>query len=371
MTLTQPTHKIKFYKNLPDVFESATNSGNRLHLSKLMGMSDVGKLLTIEGPVNRIDTDFAHHFDFTPVPTDYETNLSFDEVSLLAAENLWMKAKDKKIALFWSGGIDSTVAAVSLIMTNSEWQKQLVIYTSNYSVTKEYPLFYEQFLKDKVEIKFLTNHEFFNPELFSDEYVVVDGTCGDQLWGCNVLADMMDVADKPYQELFYHDVFKKIYKRGSKLSLKNNTINYIEKLVEMFPIKTTSIAELYWLLTFTHKWDVVRLRHTSYIKDVTKFGKMNAFFNTENFQRWTMCNADKRLQKEWKTYKQPAKDFIYTFTKDSEYQINKLQHESLGRSIPIGHPQSYVRAVTTSEHQLMDDIDMKKTNVILNRCLKI
>ena len=145
---------------------------------------------------------------------------------------------------------------------------------------------------------------------FDDDFVVVDGTCGDQLWGCNALAKMIEVIDRPYQEFFNHDVFKKIYKTGSKLSLKKNTINYIEMLVDMFPIKTTTIAELYWLLTFTHKWDVVRLRHTSYIKNVSRFGKMNAFFNTEDFQRWTMSNADKRIQKQWNTYKQPAKDFI-------------------------------------------------------------
>ena len=363
--------KIKYYKNTRILIDSAVNTGNRHHLAKISSINDVGNLLSIFGPINRIDEDFAHHFDFTPVPIDYNTTLSFSEVSLLSAENLWVKAKNKKIVLFWSGGIDSTVALVSLIMTNSEWQKQLIILTSNYSVTVEYPLFYEKFLKDKVEIKFLTNHEFFDAELFKDDFVVVDGTCGDQLWGCNALADMIDDIDKPYHEFFNHDVFNKIYKMGSKLSLKKNTINYIELLIEKFPIKTTTIAELYWLLTFTHKWDVVRLRHTSYIKDVSRFGKMNAFFNTENFQRWTMCNADKRLQKEWNTYKQPAKDFIYTFTKDSEYQINKLQHESMGRSILIGHPRSHFQVVTTSEHQLTDDVDMKKTNAILNRCLKI
>jgi hypothetical protein len=366
-----PVNKIKYYRNTQLLIPSAVNTGNRHHLAKIASICDVGRMLSIFGPINRIDTDFTHHFDYTPVPVDYNTNLSFDDVSLLSAENLWLKAKNRKIALFWSGGIDSTVALVSLIKTNSKWQKQLVIYTSNYSTTVEYPLFYEQFLKDKVEVEFLTNHEFFDAELFNDNFVVVDGTCGDQLWGCNILAEMIDVADRPYQEFFNHGVFNKIYENGSKPSLKKNTINYIEMLVDMFPIKTKTIAELYWLLTFTHKWDVVRLRHTSYIKDVSQFGKMNAFFNTEDFQRWTMCNADKRLQKEWNTYKQPAKDFIFTFTKDSDYQINKLQHESMGRSIPKGHPPPYVKIVTTTEHQLSNDMDDNKSVGILNRCLKI
>jgi len=362
--------KILYYTKIELLLNSATNSGNREKLAKVSGLYATGQLLSISGPICRCDDSFAHNFDYTPIPVDFNTSMSFGEVALDAAENLWRQAGDKKIALFWSGGIDSTTALVALMMTNTNWSKQLIIYTSDYSVNVEYKLFYESFIHGKVETIFLSDRQFFNPELYGDDRLVVDGTCGDQIWGCNILRKMMDKIHQPYQVLYNTDVFDKAVKMNMPLSSRTQAIKYIDNLVDKFPVKIKTLAELFWLLTFTHKWDVVKLRHTSYIADVTKFGKMISFFNTDNFQRWAMSNPDKKLQNEWNTYKQPAKDFIYELTKDNDYRINKLQHESLGRSMQNDRPNYYVSLVTNNGYQLHENKDVINYINLLNGCLK-
>lgn len=363
-------NRIVYYNKIEYLLSSAINCRSRDIIGKISGLSSIGTLLSISGPICRYDDNFAHNFSYTPIPKNHNTNMSFEEVCIDAAKNIWDLAAGKKIGLFWSGGIDSTTALVSLMLTNPNWHKDMVIYTSKYSIDVEYPLFYESFLKDVADILMLSNSKFFNPELFNENIIAVDGTCGDQLWGCNIIRKIIDKADLPYQTLFTTKCFTDIFKNIKSMAIKSSSLRYIESLIDVFPVETKTVSDLLWMLTFTHKWDVVRLRHTSNIKDVSKFGKMYSFFNTDNFQRWTMSNSDKRIVKEWNTYKQPAKDFIYSFTKDNDYRINKLQHESMGHSINDRSAVPYVSLYTTNGHQLTTNNGKKSYIELLNTCLK-
>jgi hypothetical protein len=331
---------------------------NKINIVNLIGLFSVGKMLQINGPINRADK-FAFNFDGTPLPRETNTTKSFTDVSLKTAEDLWAKAGDKKIALYWSGGIDSTVALTSLIRTNSDWLNRIIIYASEYSINIEYPLFYEKYLKN-ANVIILKDLEFFKPDLFSDDLIVVDGTCGDQIWGCNVMKDMGDLRKQHYKNLFKTEKFQQ-----TAFKTKLHTINYIIDQAEKFPVPIKTVSDLYWMLTFTHKWDHVRLRMMASVKDFTKFHLLNSFFNSIYFQQWAMSNLDVKLGDTWNTYKQPAKDFIYEFTKDNEYRIHKLQEGSMGRSIKIGHEEmDHFNLVTENGHTTYNEIENAKKLLI-------
>jgi hypothetical protein len=333
---------------------------NKTHIINLIGLFSVGRMLQISGPINRFDK-FAFNFDGTPLPEDANTSDTFTDVALKTAEDLWAKAGDKKIALYWSGGIDSTVALTALIRTNSDWLNRMIIYASDYSINLEYPLFYETYLKT-ANVVLLKDLEFFNPELFSNDRIVVDGTCGDQIWGCNVMKDMGNLRKEPYANLFTSKIFNE-----TVYTVKQHTINYIVEQAEKFPVPIRTVSDLYWMLTFTHKWDHVRLRMMASVKDFTKFHLLNSFFNNTYFQKWAMSNLDIKLGNTWNTYKQPAKDFIYEFTRDNEYRINKLQEGSMGRSIKSGHEKMDIfNLATTNGHTTYDEIDSAKN--LLKAC---
>lgn len=338
---------IKFF-NSEKVYSSCVkkicNEYGLSFLNKIIAQKYVGYLLSILGPIDRRGT-FSNLFEYTPIPKDYYTNLSFSEVSIESGQKIWNEADNKTVTLFWSGGIDSTTALVSLIQTNKNWKEQLRIVSSQYAIEKEYPLFFNKFLKDNVEILLLKNMEFFEPDLYNDKTYVVDGSCGDQIWGCNILQKLNDIKDKPFYNFFKTDIFNNFCRTNNKLvSL------YIEELVEDFPVEIKTTAQMFWLLTFVYKWDHVRWRHMSCVRDPSVHHNMHNFFNTETFQKWAMSNTDKKLGETWNTYKQPAKDFIFEFTKDDDYRINKLQHESLGNSI-----ESHIKSNNLYYYKLITD----------------
>jgi asparagine synthetase B (glutamine-hydrolysing) len=62
--------------------------------------------------------------------------------------------------VFLSGGIDSTVALSALIMTNNDYRNRITVYTSEYSIQNEYPLFFDMFVKD-MDYILLKDDDFF------------------------------------------------------------------------------------------------------------------------------------------------------------------------------------------------------------------
>lgn len=313
---------------------------NRKVITDLFAIKCVGNLLNIRGAINRFNGTLPFHCDATPVPTDYETKLSFSEVSLRVANDIWSMNPDKRICVFWSGGIDSTVALSALIMTNSDYKNRITVYTSEYAIQNEYNLFFDMFVKDMNYI-LLKDMDFFNPNLFDENNYVIDGCCGDQIWGCNIMEKMDDIRKLHYSSLYKTDEFNKCCGQFKKI-----TIEYIENLIDSFPTPTRTVSDLYWLLTFTHKWDHVRRRHMASVKDFSVFNQMNSFFNHVGYQKWAITNPDLKVGDTWNTYKQPAKDFIFELTGDNDYRVDKLQHESMGHSIKNTGQRNLYRLVT-------------------------
>ena len=63
---------------------------------------------------------------------------------------------------------------------------------------------------------------------------------------------------------------------------------------------------------------------------------MWSFYNTPEFQRWSMLNHDLKHKGSWKTYKWPSKEFIYKFNGDATYRDNKTKETSFPKTAPVG-----------------------------------
>jgi len=322
-------------------------------VNDLVGLFAVGRLLGITGPINR-NHQFVFKFDFTPLPEDWHSTMTFGESCLRTAEDLWHTAAGRHVALYWSGGIDSTTALVALIQTNSRWRDQIRIYTSPYAIEQEYPRFYQQYLQD-LDVSILQDRELFSPTLFGPDVLVTDGACGDQMWGCNALKNIPALWQRPYSELWHTDQFRQCVIDWQQ----DAVIDYIEQQIHKFQPRIDTVADLYWMLTFTHKWDYVRRRHMARVPDIRLFDDMHSFFNSFHLQRWAMTNSEPKLGSAWNTYKQPAKDFIYSFTKDQDYRINKLQTPSLPRSVKaeVMEQSLYFQLVTDQGFKTRSQMD--------------
>ena len=58
------------------------------------------------------------------------------------------------------------------------------------------------------------------------------------------------------------------------------------------------------------KWQDVDSRMIFTFSETSQWGSTISFFNTDDFQKWSIVNHDVKHGGTWKTYKQPAKDYI-------------------------------------------------------------
>ena len=295
----------------------------------LIGQFAVGNLCQIRGAINR-NQDFLYKFKVTPIPKDINTSLTFAETAMLSAKELWQDCGDRTLCLFWSGGIDSTSALIALMQTNPQWRDQLRIYTSEWAIANEYPWFYQQFLQ-QADVVILKDQEFWNPEMFTADRLFINGHPAGPLWGIPQLLPHIPKSNwhLPYRNLFSQQTFlQRVHPAHRQI-----TAEYIEKQVSKFPAPVETVADATWMLAFLHRWSFATLRWISGTRDITLVERYRGFYDNDHFQRWSLCTSEPKLAGTWNTYKQPAKDFIYEFTRDQDYRDNKLQCASLLNSI--------------------------------------
>ena len=86
--------------------------------------------------------------------------------------------------------------------------------------------------------------------------------------------------------------------------------------------------------------------------DSAAFGNIRHFFQTDDFQRWSIANPDLKIRDSLESYKWPAKEFIYKFTKDADYRDHKIKVGSLrvriGSMLGIDNRYNIIKAGQTS-----------------------
>lgn len=245
----------------------------------------------------------------TKTPYTYRSeSRNFGDVCLDTAEQISNKT-DRPIAVFWSGGIDSTTALVALMQTVDA--KNLVVVCNQQSIN-EFPSFYEQKIKDRVRT--------ISPEELHQHYqdfFSVAGNGGDNVWG------MID-------ESFWH-----LHKDNIRLPWKDmidrskiDDLDFIEEFCSWSGVEIKTWLDLRIWFYLCCKWqDKVMfpytLRQSLTDKDIVAFYDVNS-----SFQNWTMNNLDKIIKDRWADYKVPAKEFIYQYHRDIGYFENKSKYDS-------------------------------------------
>lgn len=244
----------------------------------------------------------------TAIPQMRTLNYTFKELSDMRGEILGSLAENNncKINLMWSGGIDSTVAAVSF-MKSELARKHLVILLNKTSIG-EYPLFFNDYIKNKVNYEIVDSPKNF----LKYEDINVTGEIGDQLFGSAMFTTAF---------------------RAEKLFLKPETffskefLDVMQPQIVYSPYELKEVKDYLWWMNFSLKYQNVQLR--IYPSVFMPYGGITHFFDTEDFQLWAMNNPDNKIKDTMSSYKWPAKDYIFEYTKDSLYRDNKLKVGSL------------------------------------------
>lgn len=306
-----------------DVFSSCELAGRLVHSYSALDRTEV---LLSRCPSTVIDL----------IPSIENTKpKEFDELCLSRAKEIL--SCELPVNIYWSGGIDSTTALVSLILVATEENKldQINVKLQATSII-EYPLFFETYVK---KMNYEIVDMYFRRMIDFENYTVVTGELGDQLFGSMVLDIFEDDKNKNWTEIFDSDKYFQFdgeIQDNAAMALKNSKRvrnflrEHLENQVSKCPIEIKTVFDLYWWLNFSLKWNDVTFRTFAYKTSLNKsyYENLQHFFQTEDFQIWSMLNHDKKIKNDWRSYKYVMKDFIYQFTNDADYRDNKLKEQS-------------------------------------------
>lgn len=301
-----------------------------LNISKDPRFTAAANLMTEIMTVSRLNykPDLIKMKNVCPLPAIPSTfNTSFEEVCILRSESIWKeKSRDKSINIFWSGGIDSTAALVGLIKTQPS--KHAIRVYCNLNSILENNYFYKLILKN--ENTYLYNSSLINTP---EKMTMITGELGDQVFGSDLLFRISSLLG--FDNLFspYMDVIPKLF--ASKCGAEQSDYLYqrYEPIVAECPFKISTAFDFVWWWNFTQKWQCVKYRKHSLVNP-----NINPihFFESDDFQLWSLFNHEKKIGTKIETYKMPAKEFIYSFDKNNTYMEKKKKYGS-----PFGNKRHF------------------------------
>lgn len=290
-------------------------------------------------PVDRTGTIRLpfHTKSLFPMPTLRPIRKTFEEICNERAEELLARADMLGLPLnvFYSGGIDSTLLLISLLKNATPEQRDRLIVLLSEESIRENPLFYQDHIRGKLQVDSMNSFSY----LLGTDRMFVGGEHNDQLFGSDMMGKLISrFGTSVIQQAYNRDIFETFF--TEILNEKEGALFYVElfeHLMESSPIEIRTNQDYLWWINFSLKWQTVFMRmicrvtprnahriDSSYIST-----HYNQFYNTEDFQLWSMNNPDKKIKDRWNTYKWICKDIIFDYTKDAHYRDNKIKRGSL------------------------------------------
>lgn len=230
----------------------------------------------------------------------------------------------KPIHLFWSGGIDSTLVLISLL--NSDC-KDLTVYSTN--------MVRLNILSScNIKTKFINAYQYREhiQNILDNEELLVTGELADQIMGSLTAFD-------------HKNSGKEVSLDNLSFIIKQHTSNNtdVDCLIDMFretmskcPFKINDIIDYFWWLNFSCKWQHVEFRILNgvHYNENTYRNCVKHFFNTIDFQLWSMQEHNHKIKYDNGRYK----DVMLNYIEKSKYKnflFDKTKVPSLdNQSIP-------------------------------------
>jgi hypothetical protein len=241
-----------------------------------------------------------HHFNIkTKNPYEFSVeHRSFGEVCLQTAQEI-SDSTDRPIAVFWSGGIDSTAVLVALAQTVDVKRINVVC---NQGSIDEFPSFYHEKIKPNFAVlspSWLHQHY--------QEYFSVSGDGGDTVWA--VIDDSFWAKDQHRLHKSWQDCIDTAIMPD---------IDFVEEFCSWSGVPIETWLDLRAWFYLSCKWQSKCMRPYWIRQDLTD-SDIVAFYDWDNsFRCWTMNNLDRMIGDTWQQYKMPAKEFIYDYHHDAE-----------------------------------------------------
>ena len=320
-------------KNVLDIINNVTQSRSNFNFTSINDRSGTYQYKLKMKNVN-------------PLPTDYNTTKTFaDCCNERAAELL---ATGKTVTVSWSGGIDSTVALVSLLNVTQNLSQIKVLL--NAKSIEEYPLFYNTYIKDRIETFTLIDQHLSKYIISSENELLVGGDPADYMLGRNFDLPLIGSTIEEWYNYQAENVEYLVSNPALKALIYDKIMHLINTTC---PYTVTNGFEAVRWVKFVIGWEQGMNRILKFnLFDKTNIQNRIGFFNTQDFQKWSVSNHDTLVGDTPETFKYILKNYIYDFTGDADYRDNKVKMGS-ARMENFNDPD--IQAVSVIQQKRMND----------------
>ena len=217
----------------------------------------------------------------------------------------------------WSGGIDSTALLVSVMKYGTQSLKAKITIVLSTESFREFPEMFKLICS-----QFPLLNVYYPPESYlKKEDLLVTGELGDQLFGSDFIYSLANYSG---EKAIFDSFSNQVPKLFEKMAGKENGKAIYERLEPItkespFPIRTS--FDYFWWWNFSQKWQHVKYRvlFMNFSKPFDFKNNVACFFDTPDFQHWSMANHSKKINNDLSSYKHTAKNFITEFTGFTSY----------------------------------------------------
>lgn len=229
-----------------------------------------------------------------------------------------------RIFLSYSGGIDSTLSLISFLKYWKRDSLDRLTVLMNLSSVEENPKFFRHIVENvKVESIFQN----YSLRLDAENAGLVTGEHGDQLFGSDLIGGAVDM----FGDSAIHESYDKIVPSVLERFTENSEISKaffarLRPIVEESPFPIKSTHDFLWWYNLTMKWQYVKYRflaNKAWHKPPITAPRVHHFFDTVDFQKWSLNNHDQKIKGTWDSYKFPMKELIFEYNKDFDYLRKK------------------------------------------------
>jgi hypothetical protein len=287
-----------------------------------------------------------------------DPGLTWEECCLKRAQDLLDLNRDHYY-INYSGGIDSTNAVVSLLRVwPKEALKKVTIRLTHHCID-ENPAFFDRYIS-----RFHLQNSLLDVSslLVKKNALLVTGELGDQLFGSDFLLDAASRFGDSCLNKNYQDFAPVLFAVPAREDVSRKMFEHLHPIVaeSPFPIRTTH--DFFWWYNFTQKWQYVKYRYPESVQwDLrAKYGShIVHFFDSVEFQKWSLANHDLKIRDTVDSYKFTAKEHIYNFTKNPD-DLNLKKSQSLAKTYVMDEK----RIAITSNHTAVATIEELKPYVL-------
>lgn len=270
-----------------------------------------------------LDIDYS----YSPIPIPVNSSFNLDLTSIVKSRCIELLSMNKQINVAWSGGIDSTFVLLALYHYAND-PDQIRVWGTYNSIIESGDLF-DKFIKDKIKYSIRVNTT--AEKNFSDKNCIyVTGAMSNQLFSQNLLPSKRDDLLEFKDGYSVHNTLDSFYKDV----LKDSCLEFLEPSILKIPRTLHTIQDLRWFNNFNFYWyNVLTSALIGLDKDTSN--RVHAFFNTEEFQLWSIYNNDTPTKTgDYTDDRWQLKEAITDYLGDPRYSQNKKKFTSVLSPIP-------------------------------------